>query len=386
MNRHVQIAEPSWRGHSLVYATNLANIITSMGCRVTLCIPQMTDENGAQIAVVHESARDGVEVRTCLRTFSTGFGKVLSDRCEEVVDSILEQHESLAPIRLILPTADAMVSMRMNTSQASRLRRIRPCSIIHQPRLGYGGYGVRFAVGREIVRARMRRCGHRLMTMDPLTHRSALRSGIEMGLLHVPMPDSERIDKSAARALLGIPRHARVIGVLGEHSDRKGTLEILRAWPKDMPEGMTLLILGQLSESIRSELAKRAGEISGNRIIVHDGFLTNERFQAGFMASDVITTLYPRHHGISGITVEAAGFLIPILGSDHGANGLMIRENGLGETVDARNPRVLRSALTRAAEEDPVVDESRRERFVARYEPGRFHEDLSQWLEISGGR
>ena len=207
-----------------------------------------------------------------------------------------------------------------------------------------------------------------------------------MGLLHVPMPDSKRIDKTTARELLGIPGHARVIGVLGEHSYRKGTLEILRAWPKDMPEGMTLLILGQLSESIRSELAKRSEEISGNRIIVHDGFLTNERFQAGFMASDVITTLYPRHHGISGITVEAAGFLIPILGSDHGANGLMIRENGLGETIDARNPRVLRSALTRAAVEDPVVDESLRKRFVARYEPGRVHEDLRQWLEIPGGR
>ena len=386
MNTHVQIAEPSWRGHSLVYATNLANTLSTMGREVTLCIPEMTDENGAQSAVVHDSAGDGVQVRACLRSFPTGFGKVFSDGCEAVVDSILEQHDSLAPHRLILPTADAMVTMKMNTSEASRLREIRPCSIIHQPRLGYGGYGVRFAMGREIVRARMRRCGHRLMTMDPLTHRSALRSGIEMGLLHVPMPDTKRIDKAAARALLGIPGDARVIGVLGEHSDRKGTLEILRAWPKDMSEGTTLLILGQLSESIRSELATRPEEISGGRIIVHDGFLSNERFRAGFMASDVITTLYPKHHGISGITVEAAGFLIPVLGSDHGANGLMIRENGLGETVDARDPRILRSALTRAAEEDPVVDESRRERFVARYEPGRFREDLNRWLEISGDR
>ena len=383
MIRNVQIAEPSWRGHSLVYATNLANTISSMGCEVTLCIPERTDENGAQIAVVHESTLDGVEVRTCLRTFPTGFGRVFSDRCESVVDSILEQHGSLTPNRLILPTADAMVSMRMNTPQAAKLREIRPCSIIHQPRLGYGGYGVRFAVGREIVRARMRRCGHRLMTMDPLTHRSALRSGIEMGLLHVPMPNPRRIDKAAARELLGIPKEARVVGVLGEHSKRKGSLEILKAWSKEVPEGAALLLLGELSDEIRGELGARTEEISEGRIIVHEGFLTNERFQAGFMASDVITTLYPKHHGISGITVEAASLMIPVLGSDHGANGLMIRENGLGETVDARNPRILRSALTRSAEENPMIDARRRERFIARYEPGRFREDLGRWLQIS---
>lgn len=376
------IAEPSWRGHSLVYATNLANAICGMGCEVTLCIPEMTEENRAQIGEVHGSARTGIEIRTGLRTFPGGFGKVFSDRTESVIDSIVEQHERLDPTRLILPTADAMVSMKMDTTQASKLRNIRPCSIIHQPRLGYGGYGLRFALGRELVRSRMRRCGHRMVTMDPLTHRSARRSGIEMGFLQAPLMVENRIGKTAARDLLRIPADARVIGILGEHSDRKGTLQILKAWPKDMTRNTCLLLMGQLSESIRRELATRHEEISRGRIVVHDDFVTNELFQAGFIASDVITTLYPKHHGISGITMEAANFRIPVLGSDHGANGLVIEENGLGETIDARNPQKLRSALLKAAEKDPQVDENRRERFIARSEPELFREDLRLWLEV----
>ena len=100
------------------------------------------------------------------------------------------------------------------------------------------------------------------------------------------------------------------------------------------------------------------------------------------VASDVIATLYPRHHGISGISMEAAMYRTPILGGDYGANGLVIRENGLGETIDARDPSKLRKALIKVIEQDPVVDSKRRERLLSEQHPDRISESMNPWIDL----
>lgn len=380
--KHIVVAEPSWKGHSLVFAANIANAIQQTGRHVVLCVPMATDENRRQVDVARALVHDEIDFQVNLRPFSSGFGGVFSKDAEIVTDSILEVYEQGDPERLVLPTADAMVSMKTRSVQAAKLRACRPCSVVHLPRLGYGGFGPRFAAGRELVRMRMRRCGHRMLTMDPLTHQSGIRSGLDMGLLSFPSPKRTELDQNGARDMLGIPRDARVLGLLGEHSKRKGTLEVLQAWPEKTGGGMVLLIMGSLSDSIQRELTRRQDQISKRQIIVHEGFISNEMFQAGFVASDVIATLYPRHHGISGISMEAAMYRTPILGGDYGANGLTIRENGLGETIDARDPSKLRKALIKVIEQDPVVDSKRRERLLSEQHPDRISESMNPWIDL----
>ena len=385
MAHDVFIAEPSWRGHSLIFAVNIANIISEMGHRVILAVPEKTDENKGHIELCRDSVRNEIEVRTSLKSFETGFGKALSKNTEMVTGSLLDEHEKMSAPRMVLPTGDAMVSMAGGSSQASRLKKHCPRSIVHQPRLGYGGFGLRFSVGREIIRSRMRKCGHRIMTMDPLTHRSAVRSGIDMGLIQIPVSPIKDMKKNEARDLLGIPQSARVVSVLGEHSKRKGTLEIIKAWRKTKDQETVLLLMGKLSDPIRAELKRRHEEIEDGGILVYDGIIEDTRFRSGFIASDVITTLYPRHHGISGITMEAAICERPVLGSSYGANGIIIKENGLGETVDARDPAVLRTALDRAMKEDPKVDMERRNRFIQNHSHERISEILRPWLGLENG-
>ena len=376
------IAEPSWRGHSLIFAVNIANLISEMGPRVMLAVPERTDENKGHIELCLDSIRNEIDVRTSLKSFKNGFGKVLSKNTEMVTGSLLDEHEKTGAPRMVLPTGDAMVSMAGGSSQAPRLKKHRPRSIVHQPRLGYGGFGLRFSLGREIIRSRMRKCGHRIMTMDPLTHRSAVRSGIDMGLIQMPITPIEKINKSEARDLLGISRGARVISVLGEHSKRKGTLEIIKAWRKTKDQEAVLLLMGKLSDPIRAELKRRHEEIEDGRILVYEGIIDDTRFRAGFIASDVVTTLYPQHHGISGITMEAAACERPVLGGSYGANGIVIEENGLGETVDARDPAVLHDALDRAMKEDPRVDMERRDRLIRNHSKEAISEVLRPWLGL----
>lgn len=381
----VFIAEPSWRGHTLIFAVNFANIISEMGPKVMLAVPETSNENKTHIELCLESIRNEVDVRTSLKSFENGFGKVFSKNTEMVTGSLLDEHEKTGAPRMLLPTGDAMASMAGSSSQASRLKKHRPRTIVHQPRLGYGGFGLRFSIGREIIRHRMRKCGHRMMTMDPLTHRSAVKSGIDMGLIQMPTSPITNMNKSEARDLLGISRSARVISVLGEHSQRKGTLEIIKAWRKTEDQETVLLLMGKLSDTIRAELNRRREEIEDGRILVYDGIIDDTRFRAGFIASDVVTTLYPRHHGISGITTEAAVCERPILGGSYGSNGIIIEENGLGETVDARDQAVLRAALDRAMKEDPKVDVKRRDRFIRNHSVESISKILRPWLGLENG-
>lgn len=378
----VLVAEPSWRGHTLVFATMIANHIRETGLHVMLSVPEPTDENRDQIDVAREMVHDEIDVRTGLRAYSSGFGRTFSKDSEVVADSVLLAYEESGAKRLVLPTADAIASMKPGSSQAAKMRSHQPRSVVHQPRLGYGGFGIRFAMGREIMRSRMRRCGHHILTLDPLTHRSAIKSGLDMGLVTFSTVKDTEMNGSEARDLLGIPEKTRVISLLGEHSARKGSLEVLQAWPKNSDQGTALLIMGGLSDSIRNELARRHDQVSSGRIVVHDGFVSNKIFQAGFLASDVVTTLYPRHHGISGITEEAALCRRPVLGGDHGANGTIIREHGLGETIDATSPSQLRDALIKVLKQNPVVDQRRREDFIFRRHPDRIAEVMNTWIGL----
>ena len=378
----VLVAEPSWRGHTLVFAAMIANQIRETGRHVRLLVPELTDENRDQIDVARELAHDEIDLRTGLRAFSSGFGRIFSKDSELVADSVLDAYEESGAKRLVLPTADAIASMKPGTSQAAKMRSHQPRSVVHQPRLGYGGFGIRFAMGREIMRSRMRRCGHHILTLDPLTHRSAIKAGLDMGLVSFSTVKDTEMNGSEARDLLEIPEKTRVISLLGEHSARKGSLEVIQAWPKNTDQDTTLLIMGSLSDSIRNELARRHDQVSSGRITVHDGFVSNKIFQAGFMASDVVTTLYPRHHGISGVTEEAALYRRPVLGGDHGANGTTIRQYGLGETIDATSPSQLRDALIKVLKQNPVVDQGRREDFIFQRHPDRIAEVVNTWIGL----
>ena len=188
------------------------------------------------------------------------------------------------------------------------------------------------------------------------------------------------MDQVQARSLLGIPADARVISALGEHSERKGTLELIMAWPETTPPGTILLVMGLLSDPIREELQRRSEQVQRGAILVRDELVSDQVFQAGFIASDVVTTLYPRHHGISGIVQEAAHHERPVLGSQHGAMGLIIEEGGLGETLDARDPAAMQAGVRRIIERDPLVDTARRTSYLESQSLERAGNHLRQWL------
>ena len=378
--QHVLVAESNWRGHTLAYAATVANLIHEVGVRVTLGIPEENDLSLDYVRTAREMVDAGVEVLPCFEATEPGYLKPLKPTDQKVVETILREQDRAGANRVLLPTADSLATMRRTNPALRELSRREPRSIIHQPRLGYGGYGHRFMVARERIRWRLKRCGHRLGMLDPLSHRSAVRSGMDVELLNFSSRCRKSVDRVRARSLLGIPADARVISALGEHSVRKGTLELIMAWPETTPPGTILLVVGLLSDPIREELQRRSEQVQRGAIIVRDELVSDEVFQAGFAASDVVTALYPRHHGISGIVQEAAHHERPVLGSQYGALGLFIKEGGLGETLDARDPTAMKAGLQRIIERDPRVDTAKRANYLESQNLERARNQIHQWL------
>ena len=62
--------------------------------------------------------------------------------------------------------------------------------------------------------------------------------------------------------------------------------------------------------------------------------------------------LNPRHIGSSGNLLHAASAQKPVLASDYGLLGQLVRTHHLGLTVDSTSPYAIAQGLTRFIEED----------------------------------
>jgi glycosyltransferase involved in cell wall biosynthesis len=68
--------------------------------------------------------------------------------------------------------------------------------------------------------------------------------------------------------------------------------------------------------------------------------------------ADVILAPYQRHVGMSGILLLAAAAQKPVLSSNYGLMGEIVRRYELGLTVDSTEPKEIAKGLTRFLVED----------------------------------
>jgi len=140
----------------------------------------------------------------------------------------------------------------------------------------------------------------------------------------------------------------------GEHSHRKGTHQLVDAWPAEA-EG-TLLIVGRCSEEVRAAVASRPEDLDAGRIRVVDEIVDARTYSTAFQACDIVTACYPQHFGASGILHSAIQMERPIFGSNYGCIGDCIRSFGLGVEVDCRDSDALATALRKAIQKPPTMD------------------------------
>ncbi|WP_263834162.1 glycosyltransferase [Salinibacter sp.] len=171
----------------------------------------------------------------------------------------------------------------------------------------------------------------------------------------------------------------------------KGVQEAIRAFcnlSSKMASGAAFHLLGASREELETELPSLVSKLEREQpnLLVHfeDRFLSETELDCALSESDVILAPYQRTEGSSGVLSHAANYHVPVIGPKTGLIGHLIREYGLGETVNARSPDRLRESIA-AYLNDKNLEWSppAMERYVAERSPDEFASTLLSTLTDS---
>jgi glycosyltransferase involved in cell wall biosynthesis len=146
------------------------------------------------------------------------------------------------------------------------------------------------------------------------------------------------------RTSMGIASGRQVFLLFGALGARKGIHQLLEAvlmLPPALCHKFCLLLIGPIGFEEKELLPARIAEISQSlpvQIICRHEFVTDQEIQPYFQIADVILAPYQRHIGMSAILVRASAAQKPVLASDFGLMGEIVRRYGLGLAVDSTVP------------------------------------------------
>jgi len=194
-----------------------------------------------------------------------------------------------------------------------------------------------------------------LFCLDPLAIKHIKNLNGKTKILHLPDPvEIYNVDKSKAAQLktkLGIDSERQVFLLFGRISSRKGIYQLLEAIlcvSPDIAKKICLLIVGSSSHADKLLVQKGIKTITQSvnvQIITNSDYIPEQDVQLYFYIADVILAPYQQHVGMSGIILLAAAAQKPVIGSDYGLMGQLIRDYQLGITIDSKSPNLIAKAL-----------------------------------------
>lgn len=159
----------------------------------------------------------------------------------------------------------------------------------------------------------------------------------KFSFLHDPIYDdfSSFCSKEEARKKMEIPSDKTVLLFFGALTKSKG-LDILLEALKDVKREVWLIIAGHPHSFTPAEIA---GYKVGNshRVVAQLYFIPEQDVPYYFMAADVVLMPYRREGyamGTSGVLMQACSARKPVICSDIDTLGALVRERGLGMTVE----------------------------------------------------
>lgn len=169
-------------------------------------------------------------------------------------------------------------------------------------------------------------------------------------------------DAAALRQRLGTGPTRRVILVFGQLEERKGLFTLTEAFQRLTPAQQAswcLLLVGPVNDNFAEALNTSLDTLTAQtavQVIRHHSFVPEPDIQPYFELSDLISTLYQRHIGMSAVLVRAAAAGKPVLSSDYGLVGQLVKTKGLGRVVESENPVAVADALATFGQGDWPTD------------------------------
>lgn len=185
-------------------------------------------------------------------------------------------------------------------------------------------------------------------------------------VVHMPDPvekmSSAEIAVRELKTELGIEADRKVLLAFGILADqRKGTRQLLEALHLLEPElcqKICILLVGEPfpegQATVESWLANVRQSLSV-QVITQFGYVSESEVPVYFQLSDIVMAPYQKHPGMSGIVLLAAAAGKPILSSNYGLMGELVKRYGLGIAVDTTDRAEIARGLTRLISE-PLTD------------------------------
>lgn len=182
-----------------------------------------------------------------------------------------------------------------------------------------------------------------LVAVSPDEGDHVLQLGMAPGRVHVVPNGIEPIvgDRAAARAALGLPQDALVVGFVGRLCHQKDPALLVEAFARLAPgrPGLCLAMVGTgpLEEEVRARAA-------GLGTAVH--WLGHRTPQQAMPAFDLLA-LPSRYEGLPYVLLEALAAGLPIVATEVGGVRLVVEDGVNGHVVPAGDPAALARALER---------------------------------------
>lgn len=173
-----------------------------------------------------------------------------------------------------------------------------------------------------------------------------------------PVPEIDSTKLVNLRSQYEIPKSNKVFFHFGGLTQRKGTLEILRAinlCSNDDLNDKTFVFAGRIYNEIHDEFYQLLESAKQNaQVLVFDSFCEYEFLHNMCYTSDVILMPYQQTELSSGVLGYAAVFQKPVIGPSNGLIGRLIKQFNMGYALDS----VMAPSLSKSFNSDIAFKES----------------------------
>lgn len=200
----------------------------------------------------------------------------------------------------------------------------------------------------------------RVFTVSDSLRRFALGLGVDPQRVEV-VPngvDSGRfipVDRSEARARLGVPPESRVLVTVGSLIERKGfhrVIDCLPALRREFPDLLYLIVGGTSpEENWRARLEQQVDRLGLRAHVRFLGVIMPDELRHPLSAADVFVLATSRE-GWANVLLEAMACGLPVVTTDVGGNAEVVCRPGLGTVVPFGDAAALEGALCEALRRD----------------------------------
>jgi glycosyltransferase involved in cell wall biosynthesis len=175
----------------------------------------------------------------------------------------------------------------------------------------------------------------RILCLDELNYNYLIKKQKKDILDLCPDPvENFKIDKKIARKKLNLTLNAKILGCVGSIDKRKGIDLLIKAIikRKSKQNEYLLLVGGQ-----NKDIINLTDKYQNKNIISINKFVSQKDFLFSMAAMDIVAVVHPQHIGSSGTLIQAAAAEKPVLGSNFGWIGHMMKKYQLGYSCNVQN-------------------------------------------------